>query len=405
MKTYLIRLLISVIGILSAIAGINIFINPYGYFDVPRIAGVNKLTLGFNHHLPLAKALAISHIRPATVIVGNSRAEAGYDPDHSSFNERPAYNLALGGAGIGQMRRYLLEAIAIGKPRHVLLTLDYTMFDASVLKPVKQEDIALLTDESGKISDASRKWRRLAIILFSGTTLADSWWSLTHQKKPVAIYLPSGLRDEASDMDQVMREGGHRSASLRVEATFLAATLRNVASPEYRRSYEEALAQLRALAALMAEQDIKLTLVINPIHARHNYLYDAAGLWPAYEAWKRDLMTIAAASPRPDRAALWDFSGVSACTAEPMPANGDTTARMRWYRETSHFRVALGNEVLDRISGSREGRNCAGFGMRLESATLTADLARQRKALDRWIGENPEYVAEIDAMARTYGRR
>jgi hypothetical protein len=276
------------------------------------------------------------------------------------------------------------------------------MFDPSLQAAQNIPEVFMLTDESGRVAGAGRKWRRLAFILLSGTASADSWWSLRRQRDPAVDYSPSGLRDESEDERKLEREGGHRSASLLTESAFLSTTLRDVASPRFRHGYDTLMGELRELIALSAQRGIRLDIVINPIHARHSYVYAAAGLWPAYEQWKRDL--VAAAESVHGAATLWDFSGVSACTSEPMPAQGDAATKMRWYRESGHFRPRLGNLVLDTVYGAGGTDACPGLGIRLESATLDATLSRQRAALARWVAVHPADVAEIDALAKRYGR-
>jgi hypothetical protein len=46
---------------------------------------------------------------------------------------------------------------------------------------------------------------------------------------------------------------------------------------------------------------------------------------------------------------LGDFSGYNSMTTEPVPPSGDTTSRMKWYWESSHYRKELGDLVLDRL--------------------------------------------------------
>ena len=398
MNAYL-RLLALFLAVLAAaLAGFNFLLDPYGYFGAPRIAGVNERALGFNHRLLLAKALAVSRMRPASIVLGNSRAEAGYDPQHPGITERPAYNLAIGGSGLGQIRRYFLEALNAGGLRHVILALDYTMFDGAPVAQDASLETLLLTDHAGAPA-SGREWRRLAFILLSGTASSDSWWSLTHQRKPVAVYGPTGLRDEAYDIDQVAREGGARRASARVESGFLAAMAQDAAGEGYRTT----LGELQEIIALSAARDMRLTLIVNPIHARQTYLIASAGRWPQYENWKRDLIAARQRSPRPERVALWDFSGIGACTGESLPAEANANAAMRWYRESSHFRLALGNRVFDRVFGRPDDGACGEFGQRLEDSTLASTLSAQRAALERWTASHPNDVAEVDRLARQYG--
>lgn len=400
MRRYLALCAVSFAVVLAAIGVCNWFVDPYGYFGSPRIAGINGFPLGFNHRLRLAKALAVTRIRPATVILGNSRPEGAFEVGR--FPDQPAYNLALAGAGLGEVRRYLLEAAAGGRLRHAVLSLDLTMFDPALQIQEDSADSVLLTDAYGVISDRSREWRRLAFILFSGTAASDSFWSVNHQGKPVSHYLPSGRREEGADLEQVVREGGHRAAARRVEAAFLASTLRDVGSPAFRRSYAAALDELRSIATRASMRGFRLTFVLNPIHARHTYLYAAAGLWPFYEEWKRDLMEIVRTDPQ--RISLWDFSGVSPCTAEPMPPIADSAISMRWYRESAHFRVALGDQVIERVLGLPSDGACPGLGEPLTADTIEAALASQKRALAHWTATHPEDVSEIDEAAEARGR-
>ncbi len=402
MSRYLRLLALFVALLCAALAGFNAFIDPYGHFDPPKISGVNELPLGFNHRPLLAKSLAVSELRPATIILGNSRAEAAYDPQHPAITQQPAYNLAIGGAGLVMLRRYFLEALAAGGLRQVVLTLDLTLFDPAANAPDASLDTVLLTDATGEQAGGARKWRRLAFILLSGTTSSDSWWSITHQGKLVAIYNRSGLREEAYDIAQVAREGGPRRASIRVESNVLAGTLRDVESASFRSSYAATLAELQEMIDLSAGHGIQLKLIINPIHARQNYALDVAGLWPLYENWKRDL--VAAAQRSPELVSLWDFSGVNSCTAENLPADANAASAMRWYRESSHFRRVLGNRVLDRVFGRPDDGACPGLGQRLEPATLDAALVEQRASLRQWVGTHAADVAEIEGLAKQYGR-
>ncbi|TAK67882.1 MAG: hypothetical protein EPO19_09960 [Betaproteobacteria bacterium] len=402
MSRYLWLLALFAALLCAALAGFNAFIDPYGHFDPPKISGVNTLPLGFNHRPLLAKSLAVSELRPATIILGNSHAEAAYDPQHPAIALRPAYNLAIGGAGLSMLRRYFLEALAAGGLRQVILALDLTLFDPAANSADPSLDTVLLTDATGEQAGGARKWRRLAFILLSGTTSSDSWWSITHQGKPVAIYNRSGLREEAYDIAQVAREGGPRRASMRVESNVLAGTPRDVESASFRSSYAATLAELQEMIDLSARHGIQLKLIINPIHARQNYALDVAGLWPLYENWKRDL--VAAAQRAPELVSLWDFSGVSSCTAENLPPDANAASVMRWYRESSHFRRVLGNRVLDRVFGRPDDGVCPGLGQRLEPATLADALEAQRDALRHWVETHAADVAEIEGLAKQFGR-
>jgi len=405
MGHYLFRLLASIIALLAGIALFNWFINPYGYFDAPRLKGINEKSLGFNHRLRLAKALAIDKIRPATVIVGNSRAEAGYDADHPGITERPAYNLAMGGAGLEEVYRYILDALDTGQLRHLIIGADFFMFDPSRWSQMPRDESILMTNSSGSRKKQFHTWGRKARILLSGDSLTDSWWSLTHQTKQVAIYLGSGLRDDASDIEQVIREGGHRQAALNVESNFLATALRDFDLPASQANYKKSLATFRKIVAVAHSRNIRLTVIINPAHARSAYLFRSAGLEHAHESWKHDLLTILLETGQINStSAFWDFSGVSPCTSEALPPLGDTSTRMTWYRESSHFRAALGSAVVNKVFMNRETA-CPLFGERIsDAASLKHQLKAQREALSQWVVDHPIDALEIDRMVHQFGR-
>lgn len=405
MSNYLRLLAICMVGLTISLAGFNAFIDPYGNFNGPRISGINELALGFNHRLPLAKSLAVSRIKPATIVLGNSRAETGLDPQHPGVTDQPAYNLAIGGAGLNQIRRYYLEALAAGEVRHVLLTLDLTMFEPSQKSGEAFSGPVFLTDDSGSLTGNVQKWKRLLFILLSSTASSDSWWSLTHQRKPVAIYRSNGLKDATYDNDQVVREGGHHAASIRAESGFLTNNFRDISSNSFTDGYKALLAQLREIVATASDHDIRLTMLVNPIHARQTYMIKSAGLSPFYEQWKRDLAALVDQSSRRSMVSLWDFSSVSKCTSEPMPNIGSTAFTMRWYRESSHFNRHLGDLVLDQVLRNEESAECPSLGMRLGASTVELTLQRQRYTLARWIETHPEDVIEIDKIARNLGRR
>jgi len=401
MSRYLILLSVFVWVSLLAVGGANYIANPYGYFNAPRIRGVNERALGFNHRLPLAKALAVEKLSPATVVLGNSRAEAGYDPEHPAMRYPPAYNAAVGGANMQAIHRYALEALATGELRHLIVAVDFTMFDPAAWRELTDES-PFIADAEGAAQLRKRQLARLATILLSGTALADSWWSVTHQDRHVARYLPSGVRDDSYDIAQAVREGGPRSASLRTESDFLAAALRDLQSQPARAKYARAMNAFKEVVALAYARGVRITVLFNPIHARQSYLFAASGLWEAYENWKYDVVVAATAART---AEVWDFSGVSTCTSEPLPAKGDATARMRWYRETSHFRRSLGDLVLKRIGRDGENELCPGLGYRLDAGNATEVLAFQRRSMERWVGDHSVDIAELDSLARLYGRR
>jgi hypothetical protein len=96
---------------------------------------------------------------------------------------------------------------------------------------------------------------------------------------------------------------------------------------------------------------------------------------------------------------LWDFSGYNEVTTEPFPPPGDP-ARMRWYFESSHYTPETGALVLERMAGTRR----EGIGVMLTTSSLEAQLAAARQGRTAWRSAHPRDVAEIEQIARRFGR-
>jgi hypothetical protein len=142
----------------------------------------------------------------------------------------------------------------------------------------------------------------------------------------------------------------------------------------------EDLQRLRALLDTAAVMDADVKLVIYPYHAQILALFEAAGLWPQFEAWKHHVVEAAAQARRAHpgaRIALFDFSGFGPYNCEHVPQPGEADATTTWYWEGGHFKKQLGDIVLDRIlAAPASALQQASFGFVLDAASESADAAR-----------------------------
>jgi hypothetical protein len=127
-------------------------------------------------------------------------------------------------------------------------------------------------------------------------------------------------------------------------------------------------------------------------------MFGAAGLWPAFEDWKRRLTEIAAGGG--ETVALWDFSGFSEYSTEMIPGPGDRQTEVRWYWEAGHFKKELGDVVLDRVLLSEGTVGPDGFGVRLTPANIDAHLGRVREHRSAFRVARPAFVAEVEELVR-----
>jgi hypothetical protein len=130
----------------------------------------------------------------------------------------------------------------------------------------------------------------------------------------------------------------------------------------------------------------------------------AAGEWEGVEHAKRELVAYLAADaarhPGAPAFPLWDFSGYSSVTTEPLPDAG-SRAEMRFYWDSSHFKERVGDWVLDRVLATVSTPDApppADFGVLLTPDSVEAALAGIRAARDAYRARHAGEVAQIEAL-------
>jgi hypothetical protein len=393
---------------LIALTGFNWLLDPYGVFDAPAWPGINTVKHGYANHLRLAKAHAVARVMPRAVILGSSRAETAFDPDHPGFPVRPVYNLAMSGAGTYEMLRYLQHAESVRRLDLAVVVLDFFAFNAAWPTQPGFEESRLRVSLDGAPTGGSAG-DFIAALLSRDATL-DSWWELRHQHDEGATYDPrTGLREERFDVPAILAAGGHREA-FRNNADYFVRYGYYPTKPSRPFAFADrqvdSFANLRRILVTGRDYSTRLVLIIPPTHAEQLELIHTLGLWPLFEQWKRRLTAAvaedAAAHPGAVAYELWDFSGYNDVTVEPVPAAGDAVTRMRWYREGSHFTRAAGNLVLDRIFGVQADMVPKGFGIRLDRDNVEQVMAATREGRRRWLSWHGDAAAEMAAIAARY---
>jgi hypothetical protein len=98
-------------------------------------------------------------------------------------------------------------------------------------------------------------------------------------------------------------------------------------------------------------------------------------------------------------AGLWDFSGYSAQTTEKVPGG---RAQMNGYLESSHYKEALGDTILERIfDPAAPERHGDGFGVRLRPGNIEPHLSRLRAERAHYLSRNREVQLWAERLARS----
>ena len=385
-RRYLLAMACGAFFATAIVATICWAIDPLAIYHSPRIEGFDALKPALKTRSRVFKTVTVASGDWEAIIVGTSRAETAFNPSHPFFGGKRCFNAALGGQSYEESLALARAAARGGALRNVVAVLDFEVANAHYEGP---PDFA---------PDNYRPWRRASLAM-SLDVLAQAMRTPLRQDREEllrdqALWLPDGRYAFPPPL------AGHRALALVSESEYLAVNYFRGPSLQYAlaTASSQPMERVRDLLALARANDIGLTLVIAPSHARQWETIAAAGLWSDWEAWKRRLVTIVDEEARHEgRPAftIWDFSGYNEVTTEPFPALDDRKP-MRWYYDSSHFTPAAGDRVLDRLSGKAD----PGFGTVLTAANIEPHLAVTRSARARWREEHPIDVAEIELLAR-----
>ena len=401
-KQYLRAFAINTPIVLCLVVAINFLVDPYGIYHFVNIKGFNANKPSIQSHLRMTKAYQVKRQQPRAIILGTSRAEFGLDPDHPGFIHRPTYNLNLSGGNMYEMLRYFQHADSVSQIDQVVLALDFFQFDINSENRADFDERRLATDVRGDVENTWFAPRDLIDSLLTLDALSASLNTVVRQfQKP--IYLKNGSIDPSATVrGKLIHIIGQRNLFIMNEKRYFSKTYEGFHLTS-NNGFSTSLGNYRMLISLAYANGIDLKLLINPSHARQLETLAVKGLWPTFESWKTQLVEIneeeaVAADKAPFL--IWDFSGYSSYTTEPVPRAGDIKTKMAWYWESSHFTKELGNLVLDKVlaSNPKQDRGEVPFGMVLTSNNIEVYLQNVRGRRDAWRSANPSDVKEIEML-------
>jgi hypothetical protein len=331
------------------------------------------------------KEIKLAGVRAAKadlLILGNSRAEIGLDPDNQALRRTglSPYNLALAGTRIQVAREQLEQLAADGhQPRQLIVGAEFLDFLIDPKAPPPAAPATVLPDAMATVA-----WR--FDTLFSIDSVLDAVATVRMQNATeVPTMTARGFNPLLEYRKLARSEGYHALFQQRADdyAKRFAKLPRGLlAANGSTKEFEQMRAVLSAGAAAGARVDV----VIYPYHAQIMALMERSGLAPVFDQWKtllaQQVEALRAAHPGV-RITLWDFSGYGQYQCEPIPARGDRTTQTTWYWEAGHFKAALGDIMLERMLTAADKQAEPAFGMALTPATIKLNrerIARERSA-------------------------
>ena len=385
--------------LLGTVVAINIIIDPYGLFRVVDVPGVNRLKSQASERGSLFKQVSLERMHPRGLILGNSRAEIGFDPESPAWPPwaRPVFNLAPPGAGISAVTGDFAKALRGTIPKLVVVGLDFLDFRVD---PSSGDTFR----PPAPGADPSVDLRGHLSALLTMSALADSLATVRAQHEPYPTSLTeAGFNPKLDYVAIARREGYHALFQQRDQENVLAYMRGPKNIFQTGRRPGPGFDAVDSIIGLAAARDIKLRFVIYPYHAHTLVLFQLTGLWPAYEDWKRELARRIDAAQGASDVQLWDFTGLSPYADEQVPRPGDTRSELRWYWEAGHFKNSLGDVLLANMFDTREDGDR--WGHRLTGGDIEELLNEQRVTRHDYERRHPEDVAVLEALVAAAERQ
>lgn len=390
-------------GITIAVAFV-VIVDPYNQYRVVVHPAFNLIKPALTRYQNEIKLTQAVEMRADALILGNSRAEVGFDPDTDVFSRRgmSAYNLAIPGAGIGTAREQVEYLYKIGtKPKIIVLGVEFLDF---MTMPQK---LSLATQSAYPIDDGHpvTRWFWRFDSLFSLVSVKDAIRTIFIQHDNEEETITAKGFNPMNQYRSIARSEGYyplfRQRAQENTTIYLKKAKGSLALADFD--------HLRAILDIAADSGSDVKLIIYPYHAQILALFEEAGLWSAFEEWKDTMVReISAARERHPaaRVALFDFSGYGSYNCEKIPGKEDRETATRWYWEAGHFKKELGTVVLDSIflptdplqRVRAEALTASVFGFQLDESNRTLNQQRINLERSRCMRKYPEIFSEVAAL-------
>jgi hypothetical protein len=362
----------------------------------------------------MSKTYQLTRTKPKTLVLGNSRAEVGLDPNHPALAAHGAvYNAALPGTGTHTSLRFLQHALATtaNSPAEqlkvVVWGIDFMDFltDASSLQRVAapgKEDDRLLSINNANATRWPQQARDYSVATLTLAALFDSVQTLASQRNPYAVDLTPRGFNPMRDYVKITSDEGYWNVFRQKDQANLKTFLRrpkDIFDGSGRTSPE--LDDLKEVMRLCRQHGIQLHLFTYPYHAHLLEIIRFTGHWPAFETWKRTIVKVLAdeaSASNLDAFPFWDFSAFNTLTTEPITQKGDRKTTMRYYWEGGHFKSELGGLMLDRMLD--QSAHPSEFGVLLTPTNVEQQMAAIRREEEKYRSAHSQEIEGVTALSK-----
>ncbi|WP_088330316.1 hypothetical protein [Lacimicrobium sp. SS2-24] len=365
--------------VLASIGLINWVVDPFGMYWSPVYQGINATKPEAGNRSRISKAYRSVQAAPQVLLLGNSRIEMGIDPKHELFESGRVYNLGMPGASLAMQLDYGLNVIhANNSVKEVILSVDFLDFLStksshaqSSAKADYNSRLPYLRSENSEQTQWFMLKEKMAMTL-SLDALSATIRTLFSQDSEVSSITSMGFNTAQEYRQIVKLEGVIPLFNQKLDEIEQRLNKDNlVFEPEQGDSGE--FSKLRTFISTLNNADIRLTIFTSPYHYSYLQVLAEKGYWQDFMRWKTYL---AALNNHAESIELWDFSGFSQYTLEPVPVS-TPHQEMEFYWEPAHYKSDVGDLILRRMK-SGEPDN---FGHRLNEHTIETIIRENNEGL------------------------
>ncbi|MDM8560821.1 hypothetical protein QUF82_18460 [Thiotrichales bacterium HSG14] len=383
---------------LFSIAIFNWFIDPFGKYQIIKIAGINtektQVEMIGNRTL---KAIGLLGADYHAIILGTSRANNAINPTHAALKKIGAtYNTSLTGTNIYELEKVFDYSLKHHKNlKEVVFSLDFLTFSSR--RATNADFEQSMFSEQYSLWTKLRNTFSLDEVYYSLKTIADN--VANKQAAYHTDYTEQGFAKRTFPLP-------HHQLFIKILSKNFFVNKQTYAGFCYS---QDRLHRFQRILKKSRQRGIFVRLFISPIHAWQLEALRIMGLYATFEQWKRDLVTIiarnAAQYPNSPVYPLWDFTGYNSMTTEAIPAQSEQV--MQWYWESSHFKKELGDLVLDRLFSYQSPKRVVpnDFGELIHNDNIEAHLLKLRKEQQHYHQTHPQDIAKIEALAKKKMRK
>ena len=397
-KRYFIILMCSTLAGLGAIVALNFFTDPFGVYWGFTHGRVISSRAGIGSRVSIAERLRQDTYD--TLLVGTSRVANGLNAQSPELAGRRVLNVGMPGANFNEIPPIFDYATQQPSVKEVILCVDFFQFSGRE-KSCDNFNTSLFHPQLSALEYHAEK-------LLSARSCKDSLGIIKRalRNKPQHIV-------ERNQYGEMVKTGIEA-----IDAPVVSPSKRRLAfentlkwyltTPHLFGKYQynpESYTLFLKILQLARQRNIKLHIVISPVHAMHLKYIHKSGLWETYEGWKQDLVQAIheeAKSANKTEFPLWDFTSYCPYTTEAVD-EADDRQQEYWFGESSHYKTKLGDKILNRILHGKAAEYPL-FGKIINLENLYAHLANLRIDRQQWCMTQPIQAAWVARLAEEAGK-